>query len=180
MSECFHAKEIASFYIQLLNSIPDNSIDNLKLNKILYFAQAWSLAKRGKPIFSEEIQAWDYGPVIPEVYHVYKCCGSNAIEEAEAPFDEKKLSSEELDLLIDVYRNYGKYTGWALKDMTHRRGSPWSQVYRRGQNNVISKDAMREYYSNEVLETFNPDDLSIPIVTSIPASWDSMEDSAYD
>lgn len=180
MSNSFQAKEIASFYIQLLNSIPDNSIDNLKLNKILYYAQAWSLTKRGKPIFSDEIIAWDYGPVIPEVYHMYKCCGSNAIVEAEAPFDEGRLSGEELELLIDVYRNYGKYTGWALKDMTHKKGAPWSQVYKKDQNNVISHDSMMEYYSNKILETFDPDSLSIPVVTSIPDSWDSEEDSVYD
>ena len=48
------------------------SISNLKLQKILYFVQAEFLVNTGKPCFSEEIEAWDFGPVVPEVYHEFK------------------------------------------------------------------------------------------------------------
>ena len=180
MKKIYKAKEIASFYIQLLNSIPDNYIDNLKLNKILFFAQAWSLVKTGQPIFEDEIQAWDYGPVVPDVYRIYKCCGKSPIEEAEESFDESNLDSDELNLLIDVYRNYGIYTGWALKDITHEKGSPWFQVYEKGKNRPIPQDMMKAYYSGKKLDTFDPSQLDIPVITAIPLAWDSPEDAAYD
>lgn len=176
----YKAREIANFYIQLLNSIPDNSIDNLKLNKILYYAQGWSLVKNGTPLFEDDIQAWDYGPVIQEVYHTYKCCGKGPIEEADTPFDESRLSSEELELLLSVYMNYGKYTGWALKDMTHAKGSPWSQVYEKGMNRVIPLEIIKVYFEKEKLDTFEDDLSRIPVITAIPAQWDSAEDAVYD
>ncbi len=176
----FKAKEIADFYIQLLNSIPDNSIDNLKLNKILYYAQGWSLIKNKTRLFEDDIQAWDYGPVIPDVYHTYKCCGKGPIVEPEDSFDESRLSGEELELLINVYMNYGKYTGWALKDMTHANGSPWSQVYEKGMNRIIPLDIIEKYFANEKLDTFDDNLAKIPVITSVPVQWDSAEDSVYD
>lgn len=176
----FKATEIASFYIQLFNSIPNDYIDNLKLNIILYYAQAWNLIRNNEPIFSDDIQAWDYGPVIPEVYKIYKCCGNNPIREAAEPFDEARLNSSELGLLIDVYGYYGQYTGLALKNMTHKKGTPWDQVYVTDQNNIIPLDVMKNAFLTERLETFDPDSLNIPIVSAIPSSWDSQEDTIYD
>mgnify|MGYP002624756445 FL=1 len=176
----YKAREIASFYIQLLNSIPDNYIDNLKLNKLLYYSQAWSLVKFSKPLFEDEIQAWDLGPVIPDVYHIYKCCGKNPIIEPEETFAESNLSSEEVELLIDVYRTYGKYTGWALKEMTHRPGGPWAQVYQKGMNRTISQESIKAYYAGETLDSFDLDKLNIPVITEVPAEWDTPEDSVYD
>ena len=180
MEKRFKAKEIASFYIQLLNSIPDNYIDNLKLNKILYYAQAWSLVKLNKPLFEDEIQAWEYGPVIPDVYHTYKCCGKDPIREAEDSFDESNLSNEDLELLINVYRTYGQYTGWKLKEMTHRKHGPWDQVYQKEKNAVISLESIKSYFADKELDCFDPDKLNLPIITAVPAEWDSSEDSIYD
>ena len=176
----FSALEIANFYIQLLNSLPDNSIDNLKLNKILYFAQGWSLVRLNRPIFSDKIVAWDYGPVIPSVYHTFKCCGGSPIEAPTDRFDENKLTLEELELLIDVYSNYGRYTGWALKDMTHERGTPWDKVYQKGENKEITTNDMKAFFSSQKLDTFNIKAVEIPVMQAVPAAWDSDEDSVYD
>lgn len=176
----FKAIDIANFYIQLANSLSDNSVDNLKINKLLYYAQGFSLAKLGAPIFEDDIQAWDYGPVIPDVYHAFKCCGKKSIDEPTDEFDESCLNSEELNLLIDVYTSYGKYTGWALKNMTHVQGSPWAMVYEPGKNRVISLDSMKEYFAGEKLDTFNIDDINIPVVSELPKEWDSAEDGIYD
>lgn len=176
----YSALEIANFYVQLLNSLPDNSIDNLKLNKILYYAQGWSMVRLNRPLFSDKIVAWDYGPVIPSVYHTFKCCGSNPIEEPTEYFDENRLASEELDLLIDVYSNYGRYTGWALKDMTHKKGTPWDNVYKRGENKEITTDDMKSYFSSQKLDTFDIAKVDIPVMEAVPVSWDSNEDSVYD
>ena len=179
MSNTYRAIEIANFYIRLTNSIPDNNIDNLRLNKILYYAQAWSLVRNKRPLFEDDIQEWDYGPVICDVYHTYKCCGGNTIEEAEDYFDENRLSNDELELLVDVYQKYGKYTGEALKDMTHKKGFSWEQVYQTGRNNVIAHESIIKYFEKEELDSFNVNELDIPVVKEIPAEWDSKEDAIY-
>ena len=114
MGERYTALDIANFYVQLANDIPNDSIDNLKLNKLCYYAQAWSLARLGHPLFDDAIEAWMYGPVIPAVYYAFKACGKKPIEEPVDHFDESRLSSEELSLLTDVYMTYGKYSSTGL------------------------------------------------------------------
>ena len=144
----YTALDIANFFVGLANSIPNEQIDNLKLNKLCYYAQAWSLARLGEPLFDDAIEAWRYGPLIPCVYHTYKLCGDNPIKAPSYEFKESLFSSEELSLLTDVYITYGKYTSRALIDRTHLPGSPWSQVYEEMQNNEISLDSMRSYFEH--------------------------------
>ena len=175
----FKALDIANMYIRLANDIQDDSIDNLKINKLLYYAQGWNLAKFGNPLFEESIQAWDYGPVIPEVYHTFKCCGKSPIKEPQDLFDESRLSTEELELLVSVYTAYGRYTGWALKEMTHEKGSPWDRVYQKGKNNVIDNSIIKKYFEGLSLDTFDPDGINLPEITEVPLSWDSSEDGIY-
>ena len=176
----YKAIDIANMYIRLANDIQDNSIDNLKINKMLYYAQGWALVRLGRPLFDESIQAWDYGPVIPEVYHAFKCCGKLSIKEPIDVFDESRLNSEELELLVDVYTAYGRYTGWALKEMTHEKGSPWDMVYQKGKNIIIENEIIKKYFEKQSLDTFDPDLIKLPEITEIPLSWDSREDSVYD
>lgn len=150
----YTALDIANLYVQLANDIPNDSIDNLKLNKLCYYAQAWSLTRLGYPLFGDEIEAWRYGPVIPAVYSAFKACGKRPIEEPTYHFDESGLSSEELSLLTDVYMTYGKYSSTGLIDKTHEAGSPWRQVYEADKNNPISKPLLTSYFSgSNELET---------------------------
>ena len=174
------ALNIANFYIQVVRSFPDDAIDNLKLNKLLYYVQGWSLVRLDRPFFSDEIQAWEFGPVVPQVYHQFKACGRQPIEEPEDFYDESHFSSDELDLLIDVYRKYGRYTGWALKEMTHKPGSPWANVFVRNQNNVISHASMKDFFRKDNLPGFDINTIHLPVVNRVPASWDTEEDAVYD
>ena len=157
MTRLFRAIDIANFYVQLANDLPETDITNLKLNKLCYYAQCWSLVKLGRPLFSDEIQAWDYGPVIPDVYHTFKVCGRNPIGEPSEHFDETLLDSDELTLLIDVYSSYGKYTPNELITMTHKPGAPWDEVYEEHMNNPIPTPSMVRYFSkSNELHEFTP------------------------
>jgi len=177
----FTALDIANFYICAANSTPGDSIDNLKLNKLLYFAQGRFLSELGRPLFSDEIQAWDYGPVVPSVYHTFKICGQHSIESPQADVNETRMTSEEIDLLLDIYDNYGKYTGVALKNMTHKKGTPWQSVYVKGANNVIEPSAMKEWFDKDSdFHRFKLDFSKADIITKCPIAWDSNEDAAYD
>lgn len=150
----YKALDIANLYVELANSLPNDSIDNLKLNKLCYYAQAWAETKLGYKLFPDEIQAWDHGPVIPSVYHSFKSCGWRPIEEPTYHFDESVLTSDEISLLTDVYMTYGKYTSRALEDRTHIPDAPWRQVYEEGANNIISDDSMVNYFNtHNELET---------------------------
>ena len=98
MAAKFKALDIANFFIQLVNNTSNNTIDNLKLNKLLYYTQGISMAYLHRPMFSDEIQAWEYGPVVPEVYHKFKHYGETIIDKPVQRFDENALSSEEIEI----------------------------------------------------------------------------------
>lgn len=67
------AIEVARFFINIANTIPtDDLMTNMRVNKLLYFAQGECLRQLGKPLFDEDMEAWDYGPVVPSVYRTYK------------------------------------------------------------------------------------------------------------
>ena len=122
-------------------------LTNLKLQKLLYYGQAWHLALLGAPIFSEDFQAWVHGPVLPSQYRRFRDYRWQPItEEVEAP----RLSNELGAHLIEVLDVFGVESAVALEMMTHRE-SPWIDA-RRGvppdvpSETVIAKDAMQAYY----------------------------------
>ena len=152
----YTALDIANLFIDLANSIPNDSIDNAKVNKLCYYAQGWSFTKLGYPLFGDTVEAWEYGPLIQSVYYAYKPYERNPIKEPTYHFDESRLTSAELTLLTDVYITYGKYSSKELINRTHAPDSPWSSVYERMQNNPITEDYMRKYFEgSDELETMH-------------------------
>ena len=122
-------------------------LTNLKLQKLLFYAQAWHLALKGEELFSEDFQAWVHGPVLLSQYHRFKDFKWTPIDvELEKPELDQGLVSF-LDEIIDVF---GSENAVALEIMTHRE-PPWLEA--RGNlpphepcNNYISKKTMEEYY----------------------------------
>jgi len=149
------AEMAARLFIDTVNQREDDSITNLKLNKLLYYAQGVHLARTGEPLFNDPIEAWVYGPVVPSIYRKYKVCGSNVIPSiSKESIRTEYFTSEELDALLDVIREFGQYTGHALVSMTHEPGTPWSAVYTGG-HSVIPQELIREYFIKNSVPRFN-------------------------
>lgn len=136
-----HVLDIAKYIIAYCG-YKGYSISNLKLQKILYFVQAEYLVATGMPCFREEIEAWDFGPVVPEVYREYKIFGSGNIPifiiERNVLLDDGLING-----MVD---ECAKYTPSQLVEITHKQ-TPWMEAYRHGMNRIISKDAIKEYFS---------------------------------
>lgn len=98
-------------------------ISNLKLQKLLYYAQGCVLALTSKRLFDDSIEAWTHGPVVPSVYQEYKIYGSNGII-FDDTFDFNSVDTETSRVLIQVYEVFGQYSAWKLRNMTHNE-SPW-------------------------------------------------------
>lgn len=142
------AIDIANFFVNLSSAADEELMTNLKVNKLVYFAQAWSLVRFNKKLFDEDILAWQYGPVVQSVYNTFKPCGKNNIANVAGNYSEDKFSEDELALLIDVAMQYGQFTAPKLVDITHKKNSPWSKVYKEHESNVISIESIKEYFSN--------------------------------
>lgn len=115
-------------------------ISNLKLQKLLYYVQGFNIAFFGKPLFDAEIEAWQYGPVVPEVYHKYKGYGYSGLSPSKSTL--LKLTPEEEDLFDQVYKVYGDFSAIGLMNLTHNE-SPWCNTEI---GDVISKDKLKEYF----------------------------------
>lgn len=147
------AIDIAHYFLELFK-FDEEGLSNLKLNKLLYYAQGFSYQRFSKPLFSDDIEAWPYGPVVAEVYKAFQPCGKNPITPIGK---EPELTSEEEDLLIDVAREYGKCSASGLVSLTHKSGSSWSMIYTPHMDgNVIPKSLIEDYFKTKEKQLDSP------------------------
>ncbi|MFY0483228.1 Panacea domain-containing protein [Flavobacterium sp. PLA-1-15] len=124
-------------------------ITTMKLQKLLYYCQAWSLVWDEKPLFPEEIQAWANGPVVPELYNAHR--GFFEVVRFKIG-DAVKVQGEAKETIDKVLEAFADKPAKWLIDLTHLE-SPWIDA-RAGlgsndrSNVVITKEAMFDYYSS--------------------------------
>lgn len=143
----YSALTIAKWFIAWAEA-EGEELSNLKLQKLLYYAQGHHLAKRHTRLFSDQIQAWSHGPVVPDVYHEYKGCGSATIElPDDDPFTWDDVDTETAGLLSKVWNTYGGFSAGRLRNMTHLE-PPWKAHFRPGERGiVIPEDEIEKYFS---------------------------------
>ncbi|MDR2519938.1 MAG: DUF4065 domain-containing protein [Eubacteriaceae bacterium] len=131
----------------------DRPIDAYKLQKLVYYCQAWSLVWDEKPLFDDKIEAWVNGPVVRSLYKVHQgqysvkpedfvdlaCCGG-------------ELSEEQKETIDAVLAYYGGMKGYELRELTHLE-KPW-QIAREGMGDIepgsreIACESMQMYYAS--------------------------------
>lgn len=122
-------------------------VDNLKLQKLLYYCQGIHLARVDEAIFKDRIEAWTYGPVVPTVYRKYKKYGLETIKE---DIKEKiKFKDKEFETIDMVLLYYGNLSGLELVSRTHS-DTPWINAFNKNRNNEITKKAMKEYFKSNI------------------------------
>lgn len=133
------ANDVADYFLSKNDETAGELISNLKLQKLLYYAQGFHLAITGRPLFSEPIEAWTHGPVVPTVYHRFKSYGYNSLPVAgQSPVFDAKTT----DLLDEIYEVYGQFSAWKLRNMTHEE-PPWKNA---AVPSVIPHSALRSYF----------------------------------
>lgn len=140
------ANDIAKYFLSLVSEEEGELISNLKLQKLLYYAQGFSLAMFNKPLFPEKIEAWIHGPVVPEVYHYYKKYGRGRIPHHNV--DLAKFNDDIRELLDEVYDVYGQYSASVLRNLTHEE-PPWKNT---APNEEITHDTLRSYFLTQVID----------------------------
>lgn len=145
----YNALSVAHYIIDYCNE-RGRGISNLKLQKILYFVQAEFLVStpNNTPCFKDRIEAWDFGPVVPTVYHQYKLFGSAIIpakmNDVLVPYYEDIALEDQL-LIDSIVDDASRYTASQLVQITHNQ-APWKKAYRRGYNNEITNRSILEYF----------------------------------
>jgi uncharacterized phage-associated protein len=131
----YPALTIAKWFIAWAEA-EGEELSNLKLQKLLYYAQGHYLAERRQPLFCDEIQAWSHGPVVPQVYHEYKNFGSANITLPDTdPFTWEEVDAETAEFLGKVWNTYGGYSAGRLRNMTHEE-PPWQRYWREDKRGI--------------------------------------------
>lgn len=128
-------------------------ISTMKLQKLCYYSQAWSLVWDDKPLFEEEFEAWANGPVCRELFSIHR--GEFSIEADEIPenmLSNDGLTTDEKETIDVVLKSYGSKNAQWLSTLTHLE-DPWNNA-RIGIpdgvacSNIITKESMAMYYGS--------------------------------
>ena len=138
-----------SYFLTLVDEEAGDGLSNLKLQKLVYYAQGFHLAIYGEPLFSEEIQAWQHGPVVPVLYRSFKQHGSEPIPRPEDGINRDDYPEAVRDLLDEVYSVYGQFSASKLRNMSHEE-TPWKEAMDIGVSSPISHQTMKEFFATRV------------------------------
>ena len=160
--EVYSALEVARHIINYANQTR-RFISALKLQKVMYFVQAEFLISQGRLCFADDIEAWDFGPVVPAVLHEFLRFGSCFIppvthyfvDDKNAYFGIRKvkfsdctISNEDKSVIDEVVNYFADYSSADLTDLTQKQ-KPWTDAYCRYCRNIIPVDSIRLYFAEK-------------------------------
>lgn len=132
----------------------DENITQMKLHKLMYYAQGVFLALYGQRLFDEELLAWRHGPVVYSIHKRFR--GRKEIDDEIT--DEQLSSFESVDdsnsrmVLEAVYEQFGGYSAGQLRNMTHKE-KPWIEAYGDGCNtSPLDDDTIETYFKENIVE----------------------------
>jgi len=146
------AQDAGRYFLYLANQ-ERKPITNKKLQKPVYYAQAWSLVLNNKKLFSDPIEAWVHGPAVRSLYVRYKKFGFDPIQE-EVKANTLSIAGQAKKLLDSIWKLYGKMDAGYLEMLTHSE-RPWQEA-REGLQSFessgkeISLKTMKSYYSEKL------------------------------
>lgn len=147
-SKRVRALDVAMYFIHLSN-LEKKSITNKKLQKLVYYAQVWSLVINKEKLYNERIEAWVHGPAIPKLYPKFKHFGFSPIliDTNETTFS---FSTAQKNLLNNIWKVYGKYNAEYLEALTHSE-LPWQEAREglelaQASDNAINLETAKAFY----------------------------------
>lgn len=132
---------------KLILAKTNSSMNTVKLQKLVYYCQAWHATALDRPLFEEQTQAWEHGPVVRELWDQHRY--QRRIEANEIQASIPALPQDSDDVIDDVLAYYNKFTAWELEDLTHDE-APWKAVYQPKKNVVITVEKMKSFYSGRL------------------------------
>jgi len=139
-------------------------LTQMHLQKLVYIAHGWKLALTDAPLADDALEAWDYGPVFPDLYEHTKFNGKNPLARLITPSDgnafaffnsdvdcepySANLSDVDREVIKRVWKKYGRLSAFKLSDLTHKSGTPWFKAFHeRGKRSPIDDSEIKEHYA---------------------------------
>lgn len=111
---------VATWFINRTDRAAGEAITHLKVQKLVYYADAWFLANYDRALINEDFEAWAHGPVVRSLYEKYRDCGYSALE----PERPRAIPVEVEAVLDAVHSEYGQFSAKRLESLTHHE-DPW-------------------------------------------------------
>lgn len=140
----YDALKIANWFISRAQR-DDKILTVMMILKMCYIAHGWHLESREMPLFWNRIEAWQYGPVIRDVYFAFRLQGLEVAEQALVEGEE--IDPDVREFLEEVYQIYGDLPAFWLSELTHVSGGPWDIATKeRGYYALIPDALIKEHY----------------------------------
>lgn len=152
MAVSVHA--VADYFIRKVDREAGDDMTHFKLQKMLYYAQAWHLAMHDEPLFASHFEGWVHGPVCIEIYERFRHIAWYPIPPEDTLTEPAELDDDLHQFLQEVWEVYGQYTAPKLEQMSHEE-TPWQEA-RKGLGStdaghvVLDEDTMRHYYRSRM------------------------------
>ena len=121
-------------------------LTNMQLQKLVYIAHGYALALLDRPLYWDTTRAWQWGPVIPNLYDPLRKYGRRIVTEPLETDDKLDDDGEEMNIIKGVWKEYGYLSGGKLSAITHRDNTPWSQTWEKEKFGCIPNDVIGCYY----------------------------------
>ncbi len=161
------ARAVANYLLDAARN-KGKTLTPMQLLKLVYIAHGWCLAWFDRPLIGDDVEAWQYGPVVRSVYDAFKKYGREPVERPTygeydlvidiglvSPDDDvlrpkpidARFSPQEKEAMDAVFDAYGDLSGIDLSRLTHQPDSPWDQVFKNcGRNAVIDNDKIKKHF----------------------------------
>jgi len=149
------AFEVANAFLKLAER-DGVTLTNLRLQKLVYIAFGYYVAVFNERMFDDEIQAWYFGPVIPNLYRALKKYGADEVTNYIDEEDAIEEDSPEMKIIESVWDSYKDFDAIQLSNLTHEEGTPWSAVWEQSKRETkIPIDLIRSHYQRLFSEKVN-------------------------
>ena len=150
-AKSYDARDIANWFVEHTNADEnrkgkDEFLSITSLLKLTYIAHGWCLALQQKPLYVNHTEAWQYGPVVPDIYKYFRRQGTQ-IKKTLDMGREIKFFDADISLLTEIYDVYSKFRPSQLSYLTHVAGGPWDIVSRSsGWFSIIPNELIKQHY----------------------------------
>jgi uncharacterized phage-associated protein len=145
------ARIVANRFLELARE-QGRSLTPMQVLKLVYIAHGWMLGLNDRPLIHQPVEAWQYGPVVRDVYNAARGYGRGSIQ-APLPNPGTSFDRYEDDMIKQVYNLYGEMDGIALSNITHMPDTPWARTYKPGAfSTTIPNDLIAAHYKRLLRE----------------------------
>lgn len=166
----YDARAVANYFLDLASK-EGRPLDPMGIQKLVYFAHGWNLAIFGAPLIQQRVEAWEYGPVIADLYQAFREFGRHPITRPAKKFEYDPITGRLVEstptipdteetkdtraLLDRVWESNKHLTSIQLSNLTHLPGSPWSIARNEGKQE-IDDSLIRQYIEDQARQNAVP------------------------